>query len=538
MTPCPEFKLTHHPSPVSLDRPSKREIKSNNTPDRNEGAQRVSAMTKNHSLPLILALTVLFAAGNNAHGEERDCSQTKIDGTTPPDTLYFIYPRVPVKPFYQWENNDGYCGEVSMMEAGFNNGQWMSQYNARLICGTGLSQAGRDGFCEKHHVPDFNAQLLIESPHTGVSGPHRYADAAMCLSNSRLHASRYDYTVEKPGLEGYREYMRWVKAEVIEGHQVTVALLDGGGDPQEDHEVSVVKIGTNHCLQYGPNNTCAEFDNSRYYGDDVLYFEDHGANSAHPDSSPPIPPGAGRSKGCTPYIYGYSFKKLAKTEAEENKLVNEGPLPGGKQAYAIVIPGGSAHAKDFKWIWTGTGGNGYSHRKGYPWGDVRIRGPHNFAFSVWGPEDPTHETLPVALTIIGPTYTKGIENPLDPVPGFGEHRVDAWYENPMIGKSYNGNSCTNRLDGWMTIYNLQAKVSGLTPGVSYNLYEYIIPSLSVNKIGHEAALPVPVRDFNAQSYRASNVTTFTATGPTYTQTIDAIPSSEVVVFRCVPVSGP
>jgi hypothetical protein len=74
--------------------------------------------------------------------------------------------------------------------------------------------------------------------------------------------------------------------------------------------------------------------------------------------------------------------------------------------------------------------------------------------------------------------------------------------------------------------------------VAYNLYEYIIPSLSDKKIGHDAALPVPVRDFNAHADQASNVTTFTATDSTYTQTIDEIPSSEVVVFRAVPVSGP
>jgi hypothetical protein len=493
--------------------------------------------TRNYILPLLLALTVLMSGASNVAAEEKGCDQAKIDGAEPPETRYFIYPRVPIEPFYQWENNNGYCGEVSIMESGFNNGQWMSQFNARLICGTGLSQSGRDGFCQEHHTPDFNAQVLIESPHTGVSGPNRFADAATCLSNSRLHATTFDYQRQKPGMAGYRQYMQWVKQQVIDGHQVGVALLDGGGDPQEDHEVSVIKIGTNHCLQAGPSDSCAKFD-PRYFDDDVLYFEDHGANSAHPDASPAIPPGAGNSQGCTPYIYGYSFNTLAKTEQEENKLVDQGKLPGGKQAYAIVIPGGARDAKSFEWIWTGTGGDGYSHRKHYPYGDIRIRGPHNFAFSVWGPEDPGHETLPVALTIVGPTYTRGIENPLDPVPGFGKDPVEVWYENPMIGKSIQGNSCTNHLAGWMTIFNLQVKVSGLTPGVAYNLYEYIIPSLSDKKMGHDAALPIPVRDFNAHADQASNVTTFTATDSTYTQTIDEIPSSEVVVFRCVPVSGP
>jgi hypothetical protein len=489
-------------------------------------------MIKNYVACLLCTFAVIFPA-NYAGAEEKSCSQTTMDGTTPPSTLYFIYPRVPVTPFYQWENNNGYCGEVTIMEAGFNNGQWMSQYNARLVCGTGLSQSGPNGFCAAHHVPNFNAQVLIESPGTGASGPNRYADAAMCLSNSRLHATTYDYTTEQPGMAGYENYMQWVKGEMMNGHQVGVALLDGGGDPQEDHEVSVIKIGTNHCLTLGANGTCSVFDNSRYYDDDVLYIEDHGADTANPDTNPAIPPGAGSTTGCTPYIYGYSFKALARTEKEENWLSNHNP----GQAYAIVIPGGAADATSFPWIYTGTGGNGYSTRRGYE-GTVRIRGPHNFAFSVWGPEDPTGVTLPVAITIVGPTYTKGIMNPLDPVPGFDVDPIDAWYENPMIGKSVNANSCTNHLRGWMTIYNLEVTVSGLIPGVAYNLYEYVVPSISTTKIGSEAALPVPVKDFNAQANLATNVTTFTASSATYQQTVEAIPSSEVVVFRAVPVSAP
>jgi hypothetical protein len=70
-----------------------------------------------------------------------------------------------------------------------------------------------------------------------------------------------------------------------------------------------------------------------------------------------------------------------KTELQENN---------SRQAYTIVIPRGAADTTSFELIWTGTDGNGYGG---------------NFAFSVWGPEDPTGVTLPVALTIVGPTFT-------------------------------------------------------------------------------------------------------------------------------------
>src|SRR5271165_5593060 len=123
---------------------------------------------KKHSTTLALLLATLLISASNSPASEPNCTQTLVDGTTPPATTYYIEPRQPLKPFYQWENNDGYCGEVSMMEAGLNNGQWMSQFNARLICGTGLSQSGQDGACiARGGAVNYNAQLLIEDPDTG-----------------------------------------------------------------------------------------------------------------------------------------------------------------------------------------------------------------------------------------------------------------------------------------------------------------------------------------------------------------------------------
>jgi hypothetical protein len=76
---------------------------------------------------------------------------------------------------------------------------------------------------------------------------------------------------------------------------------------------------------------------------------------------------------------------------------------------------------------------------------------------------------------LGPTFTDETVNPLDPVRGFGEVLLDAWYENPMIGQNLDGNGCTNHLDRWMTIRNLQAAVNGLTPGLAYNFYRKLAP---------------------------------------------------------------
>jgi hypothetical protein len=453
-------------------------------------------------IPLLaMALIELLSAPSHAHAAEPGCGQQLVDGTTPPPTSSYIYPRQPLQPFYQWENNYGYCGEVSMIEAGLNNGQWMSQFNARLICGAGLSQSGPTGACAAHHGQvDYNAQLLIEDPGTGVTGPNTYADAAMCLSNSRLSATTYDYSAQTPGMAGYEEYMSWVKKEAIAGHQVTMAILmKGSGGSQYDHEAAVIKIGTNHSPA-----------DPTYYPDDVLYFDDHGVYTLSGDkftSNPAIPPGAGSdSTGCTPYVFGYTFASLANTRSGANTKT--------AQAYSIIIP-------DDRTIRTYTGASGYD--------TVPIAGPHNYGFSVAGPADPLSETLPAALIIAEPTVTKGVVNPVDPVAGYD-------YENPMIGTSNWGRSCTNRPpDAWMTNFVLQVTVSGLTAGVSYNLYEYEFSA--IKGVGSAAALAVPVENFNANADLATHVTAFTATGSTYQEGITTA-SDKIVVFRCVPATAP
>jgi hypothetical protein len=456
---------------------------------------------KIYLLALVSGIAGLLAVAADARAAEPGCGQKLVDGTTPPSTSFYIYPRQPLQPFYQWENNDGYCGEVSMMQAGLNNGQWMSQFNARLICGAGLSQSGPTGACAAHGGQvDYNAQLLIENPGTGVSGPNTYANAAQCLSNSRLAATTYDYAAETPGMAGYEEYMSWVKQEVINGHQVTIAiLLNGGSDPQYDHEVAVIKIGANHSAT-----------DPAYYPDDVVYFDDHGVYTLSGGtftSNPAIPPGAGTdATGCTPYVFGYTFGSLANTRAGANSQ--------NAQAYSIIIPGSRT-------IQTYTGGSGYD--------TVAIAGPHNYGFSVAGPQDPTAVTRPVALTVVGPTVTKGSMNPLDPVAGYD-------YENPMIGTSVWGESCTNTPpSAWMTNFVLQVTVSGLTPGISYNLYEYEFSS--VEGEGSGAVLAVPVENFNANASLAAHVTTITAVGSVFQQTVTTT-SGKIVVFRCVPASAP
>ncbi len=440
----------------------------------------------------IIALS-LSATHPAAFAAKPGCSQATIEGSAPPATPFYIYPKLPVKPFYQWENNDGYCGETSLIQAGLNHGQWMSQFNARLICGTGLSQTGPDGYCEAHkNTPNNNAQLLLENP---LPTDSRFANASQCLANARLGATSFDYSHQAKGLAGYREYMTWVKAQVIAGNQVTVGILDKKGtDSQYDHEVSVVKIGTHHA----PTD-------AHYYDDDVLYFDDHGGLSLS-EESPAIPIGAGDDvTGCVPYILGYSFGSLPRTREEAN-------APGAP-SYSIIIPGVFP-------TYTLTGGDGVNH-------NPRAITGANYGFSVSGPDDVGKNTKPIVLEILS-SMTDGKENPLDPVSGYN-------YENPMIGSDPKGNSCTNTPpSGWMNLV-LRAGVSDLTPGVAYNLYRYEFDR--VEGIGSEAALALPVSEFNAHADLATHVTHFVADATTFSESI-AITSDKIVVFRCVRADAP
>jgi hypothetical protein len=382
------------------------------------------------------------------------------------DPTSLIRPRQPVAPFFQWNGNNGYCGETSLIQAGMNQGQWMSEYNARLICGTGLSQSGPDGFCTAHgDMANYNAQLLIENPNPGDSV---FASAGLCLKNARLSYELYNYSAQPKGIDGYVHFMTWVKGQVIAGNQVTIGILNhGGSDPQYDHEVTVNQIGTFHAAT-----------DPAYYDDDVLYFDDHGNDGSS-------------------FRRGFTFGLLAQTRAGANEV---------SQDYSILIPGDS--------VLSATGGNGIDD-------NPNAITAADYAFSVSGPEDSDHVTLPVRLELVG-SSTQGVANAPDAFDGYD-------FETPGVGE------CTNDPPGYWMGITLQVTVQGLVPGKAYNLYEYEFAGVS--GVGADAALAVPTSRFNAHAASANRVTSFVASDTTYSEKIQST-SDRVIVYRCVPADAP
>jgi hypothetical protein len=137
--------------------------------------------------------------------------------------------------------------------------------------------------------------------------------------------------------------------------------------------------------------------------------------------------------------------------------------------------------------------------------------------------------VPIKVTIPKATYTNGKANPRDPKAGWQ-------YENSMIGSAQDGSSCTNTAPKYsMKPVSLQATLSGLTPGVAYNLYEYTFSG--IKGTGTAAALAVPTENFNQNAAMATRRTQFTATKTTYVHRVSRT-SKQIVVFRAVPATAP
>jgi hypothetical protein len=189
-------------------------------------------------------------------------------------------------------------------------------------------------------------------------------------------------------------------------------------------------------------------------------------------------------------------------------------VTGIKSDYPLTGPA-VYHASDVitfsdNGLWTGTSSGQPQYTFSYPLGSIQATRQQanaktgniyslandgsNYGIAITGVADTDHETVPVRIA------------------------TNVNYESPQIA---NGSS---KRPAPMPL-TLTVTVSGLHPGVAYNLYRY------------DSMASVPNSAFNANASRASQKLSFTASSTSYTITLN-IQSGDEVIYRAVPVSAP
>ena len=119
------------------------------------------------------------------------CNGPGASNTAPTNNRYVL----PIGPRFQWEENNGYCGETSLISAGLYYGQYGSQYDARAYASDGADQSRP------------TSQLLL-----GVNEDE--AATAMHLEVTRWHGDTPE------------DFLAWVKQNFLLGYPVIIGVFN------------------------------------------------------------------------------------------------------------------------------------------------------------------------------------------------------------------------------------------------------------------------------------------------------------------------
>ena len=184
-----------------------------------------------------------------------------------------------VAPRLQWEGNNGFCGEVTQIQACLRlGGCYLSQYDVRALGAAGVGSA------------QVQSQLLV-----GVN------DVLVADKTRLLHE---EYPASSSASVQPQAYLAWIKAMTRAGAVTSVSLYMNMplfeetvvGDDEYDHIVTVLSVESN-------------YDDDAYHDDDVLTIEDHGVYT--PNNKPL-------------YLFSLTFKDwIATRSAINNKHSNK-----------------------------------------------------------------------------------------------------------------------------------------------------------------------------------------------------------------------
>jgi hypothetical protein len=195
---------------------------------------------------------------------------------------------IDLPPRYQWGANGGYCGETSFVTAALNNGEYISQYDARYYA-TGDKTQQQNLFIGDGTDETLAKYLHLkteEYPHEDKIDPHAF--------------------------------LNWVKDQVLAGNQVIMGVymnksVFGEGDqPDYDHIVTVVGVKTDA----QGNLVSVQFSDNSLYGNGP--------------------------KG-SPYIFSMTVDQLLKNRQQANLPLDKGgsiySLADATYDYGIAIHG-------------------------------------------------------------------------------------------------------------------------------------------------------------------------------------------------------
>lgn len=205
----------------------------------------------------LACLLLIFSLQTQAAAQDKQPAANKYTAAPPPvPSLGTTYEHInPIMPRYQWENNNGYCGETSLIQSGMYYGQYLSQYDVRAIA-------------SKHQGGAYQLLLGVQDAATAQ------ALRLTCDSLKTLNTE---------------SFLSWAKAHVIAGHPVIIGVMNNEylfyqytnpdtGSQQYDHIVTIVGWGSNNPLSQ-----------KKVYDDDVILIEDHGVYAQNtvvvPDST-------------------------------------------------------------------------------------------------------------------------------------------------------------------------------------------------------------------------------------------------------------
>ena len=243
-----------------------------------------------------------------------------------------IQSKIPLR--FQWNENNGYCGECCTIAAGLTLGQYFSQYDVRDIAAqapssvNGSAQKLANGlialgcvllFLALFSFP-FSLPLVLLAACMVVSGvsahvaakPGPQTDVQYLLGDNdqftadqmRLKSVEWDNSANK----STKDFLVWVKEMSSKGYPVSIGLYtneylfygntkSSAGEPEYDHIVSVLKVES-------------KYTDGLYHGDDVIYFSDNALWA--PDPKKPQ------------YIFSMTFDEIQKTRKQAN--AKDGPI--------------------------------------------------------------------------------------------------------------------------------------------------------------------------------------------------------------------